>query len=240
MDTQIRRIVFLIIFLGVTACTSHEGIRPTASLYYPPYSTLTPVTPSVTVPPPTLTATIPVPTDAPTLTPEPDIAPECTIVNSEGKIYLLSDEVFFAFGPTEEKIDRVLADNYPEWASYEQNVPWDTKPVKLGEIVSAASSDDRFNLNPAVVLVVLGESLSWQIPPDNDLFSPSRLISERLADFAFAWGKLGNEQIHARYPEVPNSATYALYAFFDYDKEKLQVWCNIYQNLFGVPIPYIR
>ena len=234
MNRRILYTVFLMLILPVVnACADYAGVQPTASLYYTPYSTLTPITPSATIAPPTLSATVAAPTNTLTLTPEPDIALECVIVNNAGKLYLLSDKMFFSFGPTEEEIDQILANSYPEWANYEQNVPWDTKPVKLGEIVSAASSDDRFNINPAVVLVVLGESLGWQIPPDSDLFLQSQLISEKLADFSFEWMKPENEKLRTQYSEVSNGATYALYALFDYDTERLNKWHDTYRRLFG-------
>ena len=180
-----------------------------------------------------ISATTPSPTNTLTATAEPNISPNCTIVNKAGKLYILSEKEFFAFGPSEKELDQALANNYPEWANFEQSVSWYSEPVKLGKIVEAASFQEQYYFNPAATLVTLGESLNWQLPSDGDLYLQSLAISERLVHSAFEWIKPENEYIRTQYPEVSNGATYALYVFFNYDKEKLQVWCYTYQRLFG-------
>jgi len=193
-------------------------------------ASFTPVTPSITPSP--IPTTTPSPTNTFTATPEPVTPPGCMIVNEDGKLYVLSDDVFFAFGPASEEIDQALADNYPEWANYEQNVSWDTEPAKLGEIVREASFQEKFALNSEVTLVTLGESLHWQLPSDSDLFLQSLTIGERLVRLWDEYSHPDNESIRSSYPEVTNGATYALYAFFNYDKERLKAWCDAYHMLF--------
>ena len=134
---------------------------------------------------------------------------------------------------TEDELNQALANNFPEWANYEQNVRWSSEPAKLGEIVLNASFQEQFALNPAVTLITLGESMNWQLPSNSDLFFQSLDISERLNKLVFEWTNPENEAIRAHYPEVSNGATYALYVFFNYDIERLQTWCNTYQQLFG-------
>jgi len=90
---------------------------------------------------------------------------------SEQSIKTLDDQVLFAMGPDDDELDQALADHYPEWANFTQSVQWSSEPAKVGEIVSEASFDEKFALNPAVTLTTLGTSLDWQIPPDGDLFA---------------------------------------------------------------------
>lgn len=188
---------------------------------------LTPITTLIT---PT---TIPSPTHIPTITAEPDTPLGCMIHNEDGRLYVLSEKEFFAFGPSEANLDEVLVGNYPEWASFEQNVSWYAEPVKVGKIIEAASFREQYNFNPAVTLVTLGESLDWQIPADGDLYSRALEISEALIRPALEWIKPENEQLRVQYPQIANSATYALYIFFGRDENQLQTWCNTYQQLFG-------
>ena len=94
----------------------------------------------------------------------------------------------------------------------------------MGEIIVAASLDEYSNLqiNPAVTLVTLGDSLDWQLPSNTDLFLKSQEISEELDRLAFDWEDPQNESLRSQYPEVANSGTYALYAFFNYNLDRLQ------------------
>jgi len=177
--------------------------------------------------------TIPSPTNTFTVTPEPGAPPGCKIINEDGKLYVLSDDVFFAFGPSVEELDQALVGNYPEWANYEQNVSWSSELVTVGKIVREASFQEKFALNSAVTLVTLGESLNWQLPTDSDLFLQSLTISERLVRLWDEYSHPDNEVIRSRNSKVTNGATYALYILFDYDTNRLQAWCGTYQRLFG-------
>jgi hypothetical protein len=192
------------------------------------------------IPPATASHTptaIPTPTNTSTPSPEPAIAPNCRITNEGGQLYLLSDAEFHDLGTLESELDRVLAKHYPEWAGYTQTVSWSTQPAKLGEIIVAASLDEYSNLqiNPAVTLVTLGDSLNWQLPSNTDLYLKSQEISEELDRLAFDWEDPQNESLRRQYREVTNSATYAFYAYFNHNLDRLQSWCNTYQQLFATP-----
>ena len=115
---------------------------------------LTPLVFSITPSP--VPTTTPLPTNTSTATLEPGIPPGCMIHDEDGKLYVLSEKEFFAFGPSETKLDEVLVGNYPEWASFEQNVSWYSEPVRVGKIIEAASFREEYSLNPAVTLVTLG------------------------------------------------------------------------------------
>jgi len=172
MDRKPLSFVFLaLVLFSATACADYKGIQPTASLYYTPYSTLTPLSPTATITPPIISTTTLVPTNTLTTTPEPGTPLGCLIINEDGKLYILSNKEFYAFGPDDDELDQALADHYPEWANFTQSVQWSSEPAKVGEIVSEASFDEKFALNPAVTLTTLGTSLDWQIPPDGDLFA---------------------------------------------------------------------
>ncbi|MBI5842770.1 MAG: hypothetical protein HZB19_21980, partial [Chloroflexi bacterium] len=140
MNRKLLLFAFLVlILLNATSCIGQGGIQPTASPNYTPYFTLTPMTPTVAVTPSIPNTITPTQTNTLTATPEPGTPPGCTIVNEDGKLYVLSSDEIFAWGVTEEELNQALTNNFPEWANYEQNVRWDTKPAKLGEIVLNAS-----------------------------------------------------------------------------------------------------
>jgi len=198
-------------------------------------SSPTPVAPSIT---PSYTASaILLSTNTYAASPEPDVAPNCKISNEEGQLYLLSDQEFRDLRTHEGILDQALAAHYPEWANYTQSVPWSTQPVKLGEIIVSASYDEEANLqiNPAVTLVTLGDSLDWQLPSNTDLYLKSQEISTELNRLSFDWEDPQNENLRSQYPEVTNSGTYALYIFFNSRLDRLQRWCSTYQQLFGTP-----
>ncbi|HXF90328.1 MAG TPA: hypothetical protein VNJ29_00195 [Candidatus Nitrosotenuis sp.] len=220
---ETKRMFFLFFILSslyINSCSGYS-IKPTSTPVSTLYFTFTPVILTVTHSfKETSTAT-------PTFVNNSD----CKKIK-ETNLYLLSDDDFFAITTTAEDINRALGSNYPEWANYEQKVTWNTEPVKLGEIILSASFQEQFAINSAVTLVTLGESLDWQLPLDEDLYSKSLSISKRLFLSAFEWSKPENEGIRKSYPEITNAATYAIYIFFSNDREKIQKWCYSYQKLF--------
>jgi len=229
--TVLQRILVLTIALLVAFQLAACGtVTPATTV-----PSITPSTPSITPSPiPTVT---PLPTNTLTASPELGIAPNCKIANEEGQLYLLNDQEFRNLRTSDGKLDRALAAHYPEWANFTQSAPWSTQPVKLGEIIVSASLDEELNLqiNPAVTLVTLGESLNWQLPANTDLFSKSREISLTLRQHDWDWTNPQNESLRSQYPEIANGATYALYAFFNHNLDRLQRWCSTYQQLFGTP-----
>jgi murein DD-endopeptidase MepM/ murein hydrolase activator NlpD len=154
---------------------------------------------------------------------------------SEQTMNVISDQEFRDLRTTPGKLDQVLTNNYPEWANYTQMVPWSTQPVKLGEIIVSVSHDEESNLqiNAAVTLVTLGDSLNWQLPSNTDIYLRSQEISTELNRLSFDWENPFDDSLRRQYPEVANSGTYALYAFFDYNLDRLQSWQQTYRGLFG-------
>lgn len=196
---------------------------------------ITPSTPSIT--PSQTPSPIPLPTNTYTAAPTLGIAPNCKIANEDGQLYLLSDQEFRDLRTHEGILKQALAVHYPEWAHYTQMVPSSTQPVKLGEIMVAVSLDEEANLqlNAAVTLVTLGDSLDWQLPSNTDLYLKSQEISTELNRLSLDWDNPYNDSLRRQYPEIANSGTYALYAFFNYNLDRLQGWCSTYQQLFGTP-----
>jgi len=229
---QRKWIIALLVALQLVAC-GIDTLAPTVTATTVP--SITPSTPSITPSPiPTTTSS---PTNTLTATPELGIAPNCKIANEEGQLYLLSDQEFRDLRTTPGKLDQVLTINYPEWANYTQMVPSSTQPVNLGKIIVSVSHDEEANLqiNPAVTLVTLGDSLDWQLPSNTDLYLKSQEISIELNRLSFAWENPFDDSLRRQYPEIANSGTYALYAYFSYNLDRLQTWCNTYQQLFGIP-----
>jgi len=216
----------VLIFVGtiIASCGSTEIGTPSFTL---PTSSITPLSfPAVTI--------------TPSVTPELGTPPNCDLIQVNGKLYALSDDVFFSYGPSEEELDQALRDIYPDWANYDQDVSWYSEPVRMSKVVREASFQERFSLNSTITLVTLGESWNWRLPSDSDLFSESLAIGEELHHLWFKWTNPGNEDIRAQFSEVANAATYAIYAFFDYDLEKLEAWQQEYDKLFGEIQPRIN
>jgi|SRR5688572_4474035 len=226
-------ILFTLVIFLLAACATQELLTQqtiSATTTSSPLLLVTSVTPSYTPSP------MPLLTNTSTLSPEPGIAPNCEIANEKGQLYLLSDKEFSDLGTTEGELDRALVTHYPEWANYKQRVSWSTQPVKLGETIVSASLDEYLRqINPAVTLVVLGESVDWQLPTNTDLYLRAQEISQVLQQQFDDFDGVNpqNESLRSQYPEVENSATYSLYAYFDHNLDKLQRWCNTYQQLFG-------
>jgi len=232
----IKRVLIVSLVILITIQLAACGIAtPVPTVTAITTSSPTPIAPSIT--PSYTPSAIPLPTNTYTASLEPDIAPNCKIANEPGQLYLLSEKKFRDLRTTEGKLNKALALHYPEWAHYTQMVSWDTQPVKLGEIIVSASLNEQLNLqiNPAVTLITLGESMDWQLPANTDLFLKSREISEELEGMALDWVNPQNEGLRSQYPEVANSATYTLYAYFNYKLDRLQSWCNTYQRLFETP-----
>lgn len=164
MKTPKRELTVITLILITLLAGACGTVTPVPIITETTVPSLLPATSSITPSP--IPTTTPVPTNTFTVTPEPDIAPNCKIANEDGQLYLLSDQEFLDLRTTSGELDRVLMVHYPEWANYTQMVPWSAQPVKLGEIIVSASFDEESNLqiNAAVTLVTLGDSLDWQLP----------------------------------------------------------------------------
>lgn len=133
---------------------------------------------------------------------------------TERSIKILDDQVFFSLGPTDKEIDQTLLKNFPNWGNFEQVIGGESEPSTVGEIVEAASlGGNTSNLNPAVVLISLGVELDWELPLDNNLYSLSLDSGRRLYYFWHEWENPENSHLRAKYPDLENAATYALYAY---------------------------
>ena len=231
MKQSMKPICVLIITILLAACGTVSTLSTVTATAVP---SLTPITPSSTSVFANPTAT-PTHTNTPTATPEPGISPGCQLIDEEGKLFVISYKEFHAIGPGPKKLDQILSDHFPEWASYQQAVTWSTAPEKLGEIINSGSTDVlSWSVNSSVALVTLGEIHRWEIPVGKDLFLETKQLSKELFYLASDWVKPENQQLRDRYAHVSNEGTYALYAYFDYDQDKLQSWCEMYLRLFGV------
>jgi len=160
----------------------------------------------------------------------------CKITNKNGQLYLLSDQQFRDLRTTAGKLDQALVVHYPEWQNYTtQVIPWSTQPIKLGEIIVSVSHDEESNiqLNPAVTLVTLGESLNWHFPSNSDFYLEAQEISIELNRLSLDWDNPYNESLRSQYMQIANAGSYALYVFFDYDLKKLEAWVQEYDKMFG-------
>ncbi len=230
------KILSLFLFLAViTACAGY-GPAPAASatisasptpdywLTYPPTATVTA----------TATRT---PTRAPTFTYIASSLPTCTPV-PPGLVYVIDEGVYNDVEPGIEMgvweaidvLQGALERRAPVWAQYRWR---DSKGKEhsLAEYIWDVSSAQRIGVNPRVLLVTAGMALDWQVPKGKDLLRAISEVGVTLTEHYHAF--LFDEALRARYPQVANAASYALYAFFDYNMEKLHAWQQIYQNLFG-------
>lgn len=232
-----RIVVFLIILsivLLVSACVDEDtpapSNEPQVTQIINPTSTIIPTTTRK----PTITST-PIPTSLPTSTSTLTPTQSCYTNKNDSKVFILHDDVFSFARIDEEILDEVLSNNYPEWSSFRQKMDWYDEPVSAGTIIDDASFAERFALNPAVTLVTLGIQLNWDLPMDGDLFSPARSVGKKLD--SHYWDYVFNEindqiQTNEKYSDVANAATYAIYAFFEYDQVILEDWCEIYIKLY--------
>jgi len=134
--------------------------------------------------------------------------------------------VWETIGVLQEALER----RAPAWAQYR----WQDsrgREHSLAEYIWDAAHTQMIGVNPRVLLVTAGMALDWQVPKGKDL---PRAISEvgvtlTQHERAFRF----DEALRARYPQVANAGSYALYAFFGYDREKLHAWRQTYEELFG-------
>ncbi len=144
---------------------------------------------------------------------------------------VLHDGVFFHQGPQSAELDSALAEAFPHWSSFRQSLEWRTEPASVGEIIKDASFDLDFDINPAVTLVTVGMLLDWQLPSDGDLYSLAHEVAKELNSLYYDY-YFDRGGVQVKYPEVHNPATYALYAFFNYDQQQLENWSKAYYELF--------
>jgi hypothetical protein len=158
----------------------------------------------------------------------------CTPIPNNN-VYLVDRAVYDAVdaglelgvGEAVEVLQQALEEHHPEWAEEDG----------LAEYVWNHSHAQNIGVNPRVLLVTTGVALDWQIPEDHDLrediIQTGITLTQHYREFRF------NEELQANYPQVADAANYALYAFFDYDLEKLDAWQQEYDQMFGELQPRI-
>lgn len=185
----------------------------------------------------------PIPTSISTQLPTEHPLPTCTPIPSD-YVYVIDHAVYDNGNPglelgIWEAIDvmqQALETNHPGWAEY----TWedsDNAERNLAYYFWNKSRAQMIGVNPRVLLVTTGLALNWQIPRDQDLRVAISEIGVTLTKHYR--GYRFNEDLRELYPRVANAPTYALYAFYDYDLEKLNIWASEYDRLFGILQPRI-
>ena len=224
--------LFLVVF---TACIGRSSAPTTSATLTPgptPDYRLT-YLPTATV---TVMATR-TPTRSPTPTYTASPLPTCTPV-PPGVVYVIDDTVYrdvdagIELGVWEAigVLQQALEQRAPAWAQYR----WQDSKGKehsLAEYIWNASGAQMIGVNPRVLLVTVGMALEWQVPEGKDLRRAVSEVGVTLTQHYRAFRF--DEALRARYPQVANPASYALYAFFGYDLEKLNAWAQEYDRLFG-------
>ena len=190
------------------------------------------VVPSLTLLPLSIT---PSPVNTITQTATVTVLPRCTPV-PDGYIYVIE---YFTYENVDaglelgawgaiEVLQQALDVHHPGWAQEEG----------LAKYVWDHSHAQMIGVNPRVLLVTAGMALNWQIPEGHDLGEDVSQVGVTLTQHYR--GFLFNEDLQADYPQVANAESYALYAFFDYDLEKLNAWQQEYDRMFGELQPRIN
>lgn len=127
-------------------------------------------------------------------------------------------------------LQQALEKHHSQWAQY----TWqDSKGEEhgLAEYFWDTSHAQMIGVSPRVFLVTSGLALDWQIPANTDFLDAIDDVGVTLTQHY--WDYEFNDDLQSSYPQVANSANYALYAFFDFDQEILAEWCETYIELFG-------
>ena len=242
MRLKLQMLCLFLFLLSVIACVGSGSGAPRSS-----FSTLAPLTTSplasLTSPGPALTPTLtlgvtasPTVTATETTTPSPSPTPDlCSPALWEKRgIYVLSWELFGALRPGGPRtFERILVEKNPVWRDFRQEIKGEGVWT-AGQIFSSFAWGYELGtgVNPAVILVTYGVAYDWALPPDGDLVSRVDAIREALDQAYSAWYR--GEVDRARYPQIANGPTYALYRFFQGDLHKLEVWCRTFVEVYGI------
>ena len=220
---------FCILIFLMSSCIRLTKPVPASSLKITQTSTiLITNTPSITVSP-TYTPS-PSPTLTSTISPTPDI---CNPAQwQEDGIYVLSTDQFGALKPGgPNTFIRILIDKNPAWADFQQEDHGEMRAA--GKIFHESSCGPEMGMgaNPAVVLVLYGVNNNWALPVNGDLVSAVYQIRDSLYHDEAEWDFGDIDQ--SQYPPIANGATYALYRYFDGNKDLLESWCRTYEEVYG-------
>lgn len=177
---------------------------------------------------PTITSTFPIATKPlPTLTPPSLPLPACT-PSPITYVFVIDESVYnnvdagieLGAKGAMEILQQAMEDYHPEWGQED-----------LAGYIWDHSAAQMIGVNPRVLLVTAGVALDWQISNDHDVHDDivqvGVTMTQHYREFRF------NEELRSDYPQVANAASYALYAFFDFDLEKLNAWQQEYDRMFG-------
>ena len=179
----------------------------------------------------TITPTLPI---VSTFTPIPD----CSLPSADAVLYEIHDDRIHWSGmhiAFHKQIKEQLEKKYPDFYHFQQTVYYQ-QTEKTVEYPNAwyiieQTSGSKYYINPIVLLVTVGESLEWKPPANKDLYSISKetrlTLYQHYSDFK------QNPEIRSKNPDIANAATYAIYAYFDSDREKVQLWCEEYVYITG-------
>ena len=232
MKIKIHYFIFPSVFILILLMTSCIGITKPAPVS-PQKATQTSTvlfknSHSITVSP--TSTPFPLPTLTSNISPTPDI---CDPTQWQGnEIYLLSTNLFGALHPGgPNTFIRILIDKNPAWADFQQE---DHGQMRAAGVIFHESSfgpEMGMGANPAVVLVVYGVNNNWALPVNGDLVSAVYQIRDSLYHDEAEWGFGDIDQ--SQYPPIANGATYALYRYFDGNKNQLETWCRTYLEVYG-------
>lgn len=239
-------LVILILFLLAACNTDKPQIsEPTQTTQFAVTATETPIpaiitltrTPVTKTPTPT-SIHIPTPTITPTSTPTFTPVPNCSLPNADAVLYQVHDDrIHWSDMPIDliKQVRERLEDKYPDFYHFQQSVYYQqsdkTVDYPNAWYIIEQTSGSKYYVNPFVLLAAVGESLEWKPPANGDLYGISKEIRLTLHQYYtdFEW----NPEIRSQNPKIANAATYAIYAYFDSDREKVRQWCEKYVYLTG-------
>ena len=126
--------------------------------------------------------------------------------------------------------DRILAEQDPTWADFQQDVHGEIRSAGVVFHETAFGPELGTGVNPAVLLVTYGVERDWDLPANGDLILEVDGIRARLHQYELEW--ILKTVDRSQYP-VANAATYALYRYFNGDLSKLENWCHTYVQVYN-------
>lgn len=238
MYRQFLVLIFVLFLFFITSCTGNPSESPPVQDTY-----ISTHAPSLAPTDMSQHTSTPIPTYTSTQLSIDHPLPTCTTIPSD-YVYVIDNVLYDNVNPglelgIWEAIDvmqRALETHHPVWAQY----TWedsDGKERNLAYYLWNKSRAQMIGVNPRVLLVTAGLALDWQIPSDKDLLDSIAeqgvTLTEHYREFKF------NEDLRELFPQVANDPTYALYAFYNYDLNKLNNWVSEYDLLFGTLQPRI-
>ncbi|MGM0373646.1 MAG: hypothetical protein ACQEQQ_04405 [Chloroflexota bacterium] len=170
--------------------------------------------------------------------------PTCTPIPPD-VIYIIDEAVYnnshpgLECGTAMEAIDKLqqaLEEHHPAWTAYTWE-DFQSKDRNIAYYIWNVSTTQLVRVNPRVLLVTAGIALDWQVPAEEELTDAvsevGAALTKHYREYQF------DEDLRERYPQAVNASTYALYAFFGHDLEKLNRWANEYDRMFGALQPRI-